>query len=172
MTVGPGSKRSCSARRCDSASAASPSTSESAHERSTDELAGPFTCSADRAGGFWSDVHLALAQPTAALIEADRAVAACELAPTQRRNPGSERMARIQQVRAHLALGQFDGAAETLIPVLDTPPEHRVRPLLQRLDEVHAQAVACEQRGEPTLHTLCEAITDFQRHAVVAELNA
>lgn len=124
----------------------------------------------DRAGGFWSDVHLALDQPAAALTEADRAAAAFERAPAQRRNPGSERMARVQQVRAHLALGQFDGAAETLTPVLDTSPEHRVRPLLQRLGEVYAQAATCEQRDEPTLGCLREAIVDFQRHTVVAEL--
>ncbi|MGH4013398.1 MAG: hypothetical protein ACRDSL_05585 [Pseudonocardiaceae bacterium] len=141
-------------------------------EPAWDELAGPFTCSVDRAGGIWSDVHLALAQPAAALIEADRAVAAFERAPAQRHNPGSERMARVQQVRAHLALSQFDGAAETLTPVLDTAPEHRVRPLLQRLGEVHAQAATGEQRDEPTLGALREAIIDFQRHAVVAELTA
>lgn len=139
-------------------------------EQTGDELAGPFTCSMDRAGGFWSDVHLTLAQPADALIEADRAVAAFERAPIQQRNVGSERMARIQQVRAHLTLGQFDGAAETLTPVLDTSAEHRVRPLLQRLDEVHTQAAACEQQGEPTLCALREAITDFQRHGIVGEL--
>jgi transcriptional regulator with XRE-family HTH domain len=140
-------------------------------EQVGDELAGPFTCSVDRAGGFWSDVYLALVQPAEALTEADRAVAAFEQAPVQRRNPGSERMARIQQVRAHLALSQFDGAAETLTPVLDTAPEHRVRPLLQRLGEVHAQMATCG-RDEPLLRALREAITDFRRHAAVVELNS
>ncbi len=60
-------------------------------EQVRDELAGPFTCSVDRAGGFWSDVYLTLGQPADALTEADRAVAAFERAPTERRNPGSER---------------------------------------------------------------------------------
>ena len=78
---------------------------------------------------------------------------------------------RLQQVQAHLALGQYDGAAEALTPVLrDTPPEHRVRPLLQRLDEVHTQSLTCEQPREPILCTMREAITDFRRQAVVAEL--
>lgn len=97
-------------------------------------------------------------------------MAAFERAPTERRNPGSERMARVQQVRAHLALGQFDGATEALIPVLDTAAEHRVRPLLQRLAEVRTQAMRCEQQNEPALYALREAITDFRRQAVVAEL--
>lgn len=79
-------------------------------EQACDELAGPFTCSVDRAGGFWSDVYLALGQPTDALAEADGAVAVFERVPTEWRNPGSERMARVQQVRAHVALSQLDGA--------------------------------------------------------------
>ena len=114
-------------------------------EQAGDELAGPFTCSMERAGGFWSDVYLALGQPADALAEANRAVAAFERAPAERRNPGSERMARVQQVRAHLSLGQFDGATEALTPVLGTPAEHRVRPLLQRLTEVRTQAMTCKQ---------------------------
>jgi hypothetical protein len=61
-------------------------------EQARDELAGPFTCSVERAGGFWSDVYLALGQPADTLAEANRAVAAFEQAPTERRNPGSERM--------------------------------------------------------------------------------
>jgi hypothetical protein len=139
-------------------------------EQACDELAGPFTCSVDRAGGFWSDVYLALGQPADALAEANRAVVAFERAPAERHNPGSERMARIQQVRAHLSLDQFDGAVEALTPVLDTAAEHRVRPLLQRLAEVGTQAMTCEQPDEPALCALREAITDFRRQAVIAEL--
>ncbi len=124
----------------------------------------------DRAGGIWSDVYLALGQSADALTEADRAVAAFERAPTGQRNPGSERMTRIEQVRAHLTLGEFDGAAEALTPVLGTAAEHRVRPLLQRLAEVRTQAMTCEQSDEPASRTLREAITDFRRQAVIAEL--
>ena len=94
-----------------------------------------------------------------------------ERAPAERRNPGSERMARVQQVRAHLSLGQFDGAAEALTPVQGTAAEHRVRPLLQCLAEVRTQAMMCEQQDEPALRGLREAITDFRRQAVVAELS-
>jgi transcriptional regulator with XRE-family HTH domain len=134
-------------------------------EQTDDELAGPFTCSVDRAkGGFWSDVHLALGESADALAEANRAVAAFERAAPPRRNLGSERMARLQQVRAHLALRQFDGAEAALMTVLlDTAPEHRVRPLLQRLGEVHTQLLTCDQHSEPILCTMREAITDFQR---------
>jgi transcriptional regulator with XRE-family HTH domain len=140
-------------------------------EQANDELAGPFTCSVSRAaGGFWSDVHLMLGQPAAALAEADRAVAASERAATEQRNHGSERMARLQQVRTHLAQDQFEGAADALAPVLQTAPEHRVRPMLQRLTQVQMQAMGHEQRNEPTLTTIGEAIVDFRRQTAVAEL--
>lgn len=137
-------------------------------EQRHDDLAGPFTCSTDRAGGFWSDVYLALGQPVNALTEADRAVAAFELVPVEQRNPGSERMARVQQVRAHLALSQLDGAYEALAPVLDTSPEYRVRPLMQRLGEVHTQAATCKQRDEPTLCAVRDAITAFREQSSIA----
>lgn len=106
----------------------------------------------------------------ASALAADRAVAAFEQTPAERRNAGSEHMARALQVRRHVALGQLDGAVEVLSLILDTPAEHRVRPLLQRLDEVHTQALTCPQRDEPALRGLREAITDFRRQAVVAEL--
>ncbi len=139
-------------------------------EQISDELTGPFTCSVDRARGFWSDLRLTLGQPAEALTEADAAVTASERAPVGRRNHGSERMARLQQVRAHVALRQYDGAAEALAPVLrDTAPEHRVQPLLQRLGEVLSQSSTVRHRGEPTLSTMHEEIIDFRRQAVVAD---
>ncbi|MGH3930441.1 MAG: hypothetical protein ACRDTF_10745 [Pseudonocardiaceae bacterium] len=55
--------------------------------------------------------------------------------------------------------------------MLDTAPEHRVRPLLHRLGEVLIQVTSCEQRDEPTLCALRDAIIDFQHHAVAAELS-
>jgi hypothetical protein len=54
--------------------------------------------------------------------------------------------------------------------VLDTAAEHRVRPLLQRLAEVCTQATTCEPQNQPALRWRCEAITDFRRLAIVAEL--
>ncbi|MGH3773656.1 MAG: hypothetical protein ACRDRW_20060 [Pseudonocardiaceae bacterium] len=69
-----------------------------------------------------------------------------ERVPAERRNPGSERMARVQQVRAHLALSQ--------------------------LGEVHTQVATCKQRDEPLLCTMREAITVFREQAAVAELTS
>ena len=78
-------------------------------------------------------------------------------------------MARVQQVRAHLGLSQLDGAQEALAPVLDTGPEYRVRPLMQRLGEVHTQAAMCKQRDEPLLRAMREALTVFRKQSAVAK---
>jgi hypothetical protein len=133
-----------------------------------DELGGPFTCSVERAGSLWSDTHLALGEASSALGIARAAVARFEAATADARNLGSERMARIQVVKAHLAGGDLDGAAEALAPVLATGPEHRVRPLLQRVGEVGATVARFPATSAAS--TMRAAITDFGRNPVVPEL--
>lgn len=92
--------------------------------RVPDELGGPFTCSLDRAGSLWSDAALSLGEASLALESADRAVSAFEATPDELRNRGSERMVRLQQVKAHMVLGDVASAENTLAPVLETAPEH------------------------------------------------
>ncbi|MDQ3762076.1 MAG: hypothetical protein M3460_10370 [Actinomycetota bacterium] len=61
---------------------------------------------------------------------------------------------------------------QALAPVLDTGPEYRVRPLVQRLGEMHSQMAMCDQRDEPTLYAMREATTVFRKQAIVAELTS
>jgi len=136
-------------------------------EQSGDALAGPFTCSFDRASGIWSDTQLALGAAQAALEDADRAVAAFEAQPIEQRNYGSERMARLQQVRGYLALGQFDDAEDALMPVIDTAAEHRMRPLLVRMNDVYTAAVKPEHRHEPIANRICDTVTAFQQDTAI-----
>ncbi len=140
-------------------------------DQASDDLGGPFSCSVDRAGGFWSDTQVTLGQPAAALAIADRAVAASESTPDDRRNLGSERMVRLRQVKAHLMLGRLDGAEEALRPVLSTALQHRVRPLLFLMDEVGAMVSAPPVAREPIVRTIRDAILDFGQNTVVRELN-
>jgi hypothetical protein len=79
-------------------------------------------------------------------------------------------MVRLQQVRARLALGELDGAADALVPVLATAPEHRVRPLLHRLAEVRKAAAG--YAAEPLATQIRDGIREFARHPVVAELTS
>jgi hypothetical protein len=53
-----------------------------------DELSGPFTCSADRAGGLWSDTQLSLGEAADALSAANDAIFAFETTPSDLRNVG------------------------------------------------------------------------------------
>lgn len=127
-----------------------------------DELAGPFTCSIGRAGGFWSDAHLALGEAREALAYADRAVSSFEATPGDLRNFGSERMVRCQQVKAHLILGELDGAQESLAPILDTAPEYRVLPLLQRVTEISKMVADGKYAAALPAAQIREAVTDFR----------
>ncbi|GAA0602682.1 hypothetical protein GCM10009534_41570 [Kribbella sandramycini] len=104
------------------------------------EFPGPLLCTPERAEGIWSDTHLALGRVKPTLTHANRSVAGFEAAPHVTRNLGSERMIRLQQAKAHLLLGELDGAIDAMQPVLGTALEYRVRPLLHRLGEVTALA--------------------------------
>jgi hypothetical protein len=102
------------------------------------EPGGVFVCTPERAEGFWADTYLAIGQPKKTAEHADRSVALFEAAPYAVRNLGSERMARLQQAKARLLLGEVEGAVAAVDPVLDIPTEYRVRPLIQRIAEVAA----------------------------------
>lgn len=134
-----------------------------------DDLSGPFRCSVDRAGNLWSDVHLSLGAADQALDFANRAVATFEATPPDQRNIGSERMTRLQQVKAHIVLGDLGEAETTLAPVLDTASQHRVQPLLHRVAEVGA-LVADAERPDPIARRIRGAVVDFHRDTVIKEL--
>ncbi len=127
-----------------------------------DALPGPFTCSIGRAGGFWSDTHLSLGSAREALQYADSAVIDFESVPIDRRNLGSERMVRCQQVKAYFLSDEFDGAAEALMPILDTAPEHRVRPLLQRVEEINQMTARDNKNLSSSVMRIRDATREFQ----------
>jgi hypothetical protein len=102
------------------------------------EPGGVFLCTPERAEGLWADTHLAFGDARRTSDHADHSVAQFETVPYALRNAGSERMARLQQAKARLLLGQLDGAVEAVKPVLELQQEYRVRPLVQRLTEVAA----------------------------------
>ncbi|WP_090063708.1 hypothetical protein [Lentzea flaviverrucosa] len=140
--------------------------------RADDELAGPFTCSLDRAGSLWADTRLSLGEADEALAYADRAVAAFEATPVHLRNLGSERMTRLVQTKAHLVRGDMGGAEHTLGPVLETAPQHRVRPLLHRVAEVDMIAAQTGNPTDPITRRVRSSIAEFQRDSVIKELSA
>jgi hypothetical protein len=71
-------------------------------------------------------------------------------------------MVRCQQVKAHLLAGEFDGACESLMPVLDTMPEHRVRPLLQRVEEIFQMTTRYGVGNSLATMKIQDAIDEFR----------
>jgi hypothetical protein len=132
------------------------------------ELGGPFQCTPERAEGIWSDAHLSLGDVQFTLDHADRGVALFEAAPHSIRNYGSERMVRLQQVKARLEVGELDGAVEALAAVLDTPTEYRVRPLVHRISEVAALTRTERYAGEAKARAMHESIREFVRRPATA----
>ncbi|MEV0681696.1 hypothetical protein AB0I60_34760 [Actinosynnema sp. NPDC050436] len=126
----------------------------------------------DRAASLWSDTELTLGRADGALTLADRAVATFEATPEQRRNQGSERMARLQQVKAHLVLGDPAAAENALQPVLDTPADQRVRPLVRRVAEVGARVAATGEPRDMVTRRILDAVTVFRSDTVTKELPA
>ncbi|NEA34000.1 hypothetical protein G3I17_20355 [Streptomyces sp. SID13031] len=132
-------------------------------DSSVPELGGLFLCTPERAEGLWSDTYLTLGQPELTLEHADHSVALFEAAPHARRNPGSERMARLQQVKAYLLLGDLDSAQDALAPVLETRTEYRMRPLIHRISEVAALTRTSRYAEDPKAQSIHQAIRDFTR---------
>lgn len=129
-----------------------------------DDMPGPFSCTPDRAAGFWADVHLALGEATPALELSQSAATAFERTPADERNAGSERMVRLQVARAQLMLDELEGAAEAVAPVLATADEHRVRPLMRRMADVRALAEASPRAGEAITAGIRDGAAEFARH--------
>jgi hypothetical protein len=129
------------------------------------EPGGVFLCTPERAEGVWADTQLAFGDAHRTADHADHSVAQFESVPYATRNMGSERMARLQQAKARLLLGQLDGAVEAAEPVLDLPPEYRVRPLIHRLAEV--AALTAPYVRSPTGRMLRDRIAEFTQQPSV-----
>lgn len=128
-----------------------------------DELPGPFSCTVDRAsGGFWSETYFALNEPGKTLELANNAVTSFEATPLDRRNLGSERMVRCQQAKAHILVGELDGARDSLSTVLDTAPEHRMKPLVQRLSEIGKMVQSGRHHAALEASEITDSIIEFR----------
>jgi hypothetical protein len=139
-------------------------------DQADDELVGPFTCGPDRATGYWANTELWLGAAEAALDQADRSVAAFEAVPREQRNWGSERMTHLNKARAHIILGQLDGAELALAPVFNTAREHRTRPVVGRMNDVQAALAASSHATDPIASRMRYDLQAFQHDATAREL--
>lgn len=127
------------------------------------ELGGPFLCTPERAEAIWSDAHLALGEAQYTLEHATNSLALFEAEDHVLRNYGSERMARLQQVKAYLQLEDLDAATDSLSPLLATPTEYRVRPLIHRITEVAAMTRGGRFASDVKARAVIEGIREFNR---------
>lgn len=123
------------------------------------ELGGPLLCTPERAEGLWANAQLSLGDAHETLVHADRSVARFEARSHALRNPGSERMVRLQQVQAYLTLGELDAAIVALEPIFDTALEYRVRPLIHRMGEI--AVMTAPYTGVARARQLRERIREF-----------
>ncbi|MEO6085161.1 MAG: hypothetical protein ABIQ18_18810 [Umezawaea sp.] len=71
-----------------------------------------------------------------------------------------------------MVLGDLGAAEDALLPVLDTSPAHRVRPLVHRVAEVGVMAAQIGGATDPVARRIRGAVTDFRRDTVTKELSA
>ncbi|MEV8630770.1 tetratricopeptide repeat protein [Streptosporangium sp. NPDC051023] len=122
---------------------------------------GPLSCTPERALSYWADAYLMLNDPGQALEVATRSVDISQGRPAHIRNLGTERMTVLHIARAHIDTGALDGAAEVLVPILETPMEVRAAPLLLQLGEV-AKRIPIGSRGGGQGRVIREAIGAFR----------
>lgn len=137
-----------------------------------DKLGGPFTCSVARATGFWSDVHLATGAADISLQYSVEAVRLFENTDPEKRNLGSERMARCQVVKSYLTLGEIDGAEEALSPILETEPENRVRPLMKRASEIASMTATLPNAQDKRVLSITNSISSFTSLSQISDIRA
>ncbi|MFI1865725.1 hypothetical protein [Streptomyces jumonjinensis] len=74
---------------------------------------------------------------------------------------GAEAGARSALALACLQVGDLDGAARAVRPVLDLPPSHRIAGIVGSVQRVRASLVRSSRRDEHTARDLCEEIATF-----------
>ncbi|WP_051183006.1 helix-turn-helix domain-containing protein [Nocardia vinacea] len=141
-------------------------------EPQRDQFTGPFSCSIERAGGYWADTALVNGDPAKSIEFATTALDQFRSAAPPLRNLGSERMVRCQRIKGYIALGDLDVAGAELAGVAaTTPAEHRVGPLMQRVDEI-AQLARDTAGRTSHVSEIVDAATAFRQLADLGNLPA
>lgn len=123
-----------------------------------DDIAGVFSCPAVRLANYATSAHLRLGDPAAALRTAEDAI----------RTLGSHSYGTTAQIhialsQAHVRLGETEGAAESLRPVLDIAPDHRMAPVTRRMLDLAAELGRTRVGGtegaalQMKIHTWCRS---------------
>ncbi|MCX4664836.1 helix-turn-helix domain-containing protein [Streptomyces uncialis] len=93
-----------------------------------------------------------------ALRAATDAIAIWQSAPAGQRSLVDERLAHIYAATAHAQLGDVEGAADTVRPLLSLPPEDQISWIVKRMDRLARLLSAPYFQGNTTAHETAEAI--------------
>ncbi|MFF2845141.1 helix-turn-helix domain-containing protein [Streptomyces sp. NPDC058001] len=93
-----------------------------------------------------------------ALREASAAIDIWRSAPARERSLDDERLAHVYIATAHAQLGDVEGAAEAVRPVLSLPAEDQISWIVKRMDRLAEMLSAPRYRGNQTAAETTEAI--------------
>lgn len=135
----------------------------------------------DEVGGLWSviparfhslasNVQMWRQDPRQVLTETSLALEQFQAAVPRQHNYGAEIHARIDRAQAHLLLGELDGAAAALRPVLALAPENRYEPITQHLAQLRQHLAGQSFHNAGLAAQMQEEIETYDRESIVREL--
>jgi hypothetical protein len=127
-----------------------------------DEPGGLLGCDLERQLGFTGSTYLRLGQPREALTQFDHVREIIEVAPEEEFQYGLDALVRLDAAKAHLALGEIDGAEQMIDPVLALPVDRRTDGITQRFDGVNAMLNADRYRQSQAGQALRDRIDAFR----------
>ena len=143
---------------------------ERARASAPDLLGGIWELTPARYHGLAAATRLLLGQPAAAAAEAAQAIELATAAPADERHLYAELLVRTDQAAAYLDQPDLDGAATTLRPVLDLPPDMRTEPLIQQLSRLRRSLTRPPFAAAPAARQLQAEIEAYDREALPRQI--
>jgi hypothetical protein len=137
-----------------------------------DLLGGIWGMEPVRYHGLAASTLLMLDAPGRVLNETAEVIALSEAAPLGERHLFSWAQAHIDAAHAHLQQHDLDGAVTALRPVLDTPPDGRIDPVLQQLGRLRQMLALPAFAAAPLAQSLQDEIETCRREALPRQITA
>ncbi|MCC3311400.1 MULTISPECIES: helix-turn-helix domain-containing protein [Nocardia] len=99
---------------------------------------------------------------------ATEAIASYSGGPAQQRSYGDESLARVDLCISRLGVGELEGAAEIIAPVLELSAEQRIAPIMEGMRSITATLQAHRHSDAPAAKDLAAAITAYTARPALA----
>ena len=120
--------------------------------------------------GMAANTQMLLEAPAQVLADARQMIALTEAAPPGERHILTYAHAHVDSAIAHLQQGNLDGAATSLRPVLDLPPDVRNDPILQHLTRFRRLLAQPAYADAPLARDAQEEIETYRREALPRQI--